>query len=107
MKDTIKNKKPSFVIFPLLIWLGVMCLGIIYLVPFLANNESEEISILFIIVSIVERIAVAIGTLGLTRQYKMNQNIWALLAFFFGLNQLLFLNIAIWIHSSKHENDDL
>ena len=95
------SQKQSFVFAPILIWLGIIIFGIVFLVPFLEDESSEGYFVIALVFSLFERFGTAIGTLSLVRKSRLNQNVWAILALIFGANQLVLLNIAIWIRSAQ------
>jgi membrane protein CcdC involved in cytochrome C biogenesis len=101
MTEATENKKQPFVIFPILIWLATWILGLMYLVPYFSTYNSEEAWVFGIVFSLFERLGVAICTLHIVKKWRLDTNLWPILALIFGLNQLLFLNIAIWIKASQ------
>ncbi len=92
---TTKTNK-DFVFMPIIIWALYWFGTLVYLIPFLRENWTPDIWLYGIIIFIVERLAISIWTVELTRTYRLNSNLWVLLAFIFGANELLFINIRIW-----------
>jgi hypothetical protein len=97
-----QEKQRSFVFAPILIWFGILLMVAYFIAPLVGDTDSESYFVVILVFSLFERFGTAIGTLGLVREWNLNQNLWPILALIFGLNQLLFLNIAIWIKSADN-----
>ena len=81
---------------PVVIWVLFWILSFKYLLPTLEKNWDSNSWIYALILFIFIRLAVSIWTVLLCQQNNLRSNLWTVLAFIFGINQLLLINIRIW-----------
>jgi hypothetical protein len=82
---------------PIVIWTLFWVINFKYLLPLLKNNWDSNSWIYILILLIFSRLAISIWTTLLCKQNKLRTNLWTVLALIFGINQLLLINIRIWI----------
>ena len=99
----MSGAKKDTVFMPIVIWALMIFFTFKYLLPYFQSLDSSDLWIYGLMIFFTLRIAVCIWNVRLAGQHGLSPNLWAVLGLIFGVNSLLFINIAIWINNSSVE----
>ena len=75
-----------------------MCLDMF---PLIDRNEYQGATVFLLVLFVAERLTIAISTSSLIKKSNLNLKTWTIMALILGFNQLLLLNIAIWMKPKR------
>jgi len=96
------QSKKGLVFLPTLTWLVVVIFSFIFFAPFYLEYITSDYWVFFVILTLVERLAIGIGIVEICKKHTLNSDRWFLVSLISGVNALLFINIWLWcIYNEK------